>query len=113
MAYGVAPLVTRVSGAADLVEHERTGVVLAGSDVSAILSALEQADALDAEQWRAMSLAARDRIAAHYSIDLIAENYLQLYQRLRDRERTEAVAPIAMAAAPMIDRVARRDEGVR
>jgi glycosyltransferase involved in cell wall biosynthesis len=82
MAHGVAPIITAVSGAGDLVEDGRNGLLLSDNSPAAILKGLKRAEALDEKEWQVMSASARGRVADSCSIEAVCEAYLRLCGRL-------------------------------
>lgn len=89
MAAGVVPVVRRIpSGIPELVDHERTGLLVSEDPAEAAGALQRLAD--DPELWRRCSTAARDLVAQHYSAD---SSYLQWRQLLGDLDRRFSEAP--------------------
>ncbi len=80
MAAGVVPVVRRIpSGIPELVDHERTGLLVSEDPAEAAGALQRLAD--DPDLWRRCSTAARDLVAQHYSAD---SSYRQWRQLLGD-----------------------------
>lgn len=77
MSAGLVPVVTDVGDARRIVGE--TGFVVAPADPLAFASALNEAAALPAEERRRRGLAARDRIAAKFSLEHAADAFARLY----------------------------------
>ncbi len=84
MACGVACVVTDVGDAAEIVGS--SGLVVSPQNPSALAQAVLQMLSLSSESRKLLGLQARRRIQEHYSIDVIAESYKQLYARSLRRE---------------------------
>lgn len=82
MSSGVMPVVSRVSGADDLVEEGVSGLLFPPGDENALGTRLEKSLAMSAEHRRATGEAARDSVRARFSLDLVAERHLSLYRSL-------------------------------
>lgn len=82
MACGAAPVVTRVSGAADVVRDGETGLLVPPDDPHAARQALERL-ASDPDLRRRLGTAAAATIAESYSLDTTVDRLLDLYRRLR------------------------------
>ncbi len=81
MAQGVPPIVTNVGGLPELVEHNRSGLVVPPRDAPALRDAL--LDLLhNPDRRRAMGQAARDRITGPFHIRHTAEKTIALYHSL-------------------------------
>jgi glycosyltransferase involved in cell wall biosynthesis len=80
MSYGVMPLVSRVSGVAELVEEGVTGLVFAPRDETALASRLEESLAMTSEHRRATGEAAQAAVR-RFSFDRIAGQHLELYRK--------------------------------
>lgn len=77
MSAGLVPVVTDVGDARRIVGE--TGFVVAPSDPAAFAAALRQVACLPAEQRCQRGLAARNRIAANFTLERAADVYVQLY----------------------------------
>lgn len=71
-------------GTAEVIDHDRTGIVLESEDVEAFAAAATGLLA-DPERARRMGRAARRRIEAQFSIERYVDRYDRLYRMLRDR----------------------------
>jgi len=81
MYFGCPSVSTRVGGIPEVIEHERSGVLVPPGDAGALARAL---DALmhDTPRRRALGRAARARALAHFSAEVIVPRYEALYRRL-------------------------------
>lgn len=82
MSYGVMPIVSRVSGADDLVEEGATGLLFAPGDEAALTTRLEESLTMTGERRRATGEAARAATRARFSIEEVAERHLMLYRKV-------------------------------
>ncbi len=73
-ARGIASVVTNVGGCAEVVAHGVTGLVVPKGDAEALAAALERLCG-DAELRRSMGNAARQRVAAEYSVEAMVDGY--------------------------------------
>ena len=88
MAAGVVPVVRRIpSGIPELVDHERTGLLVSEDPAEAARALRRLAD--DPDLWRHCSTAARDLVAQHYSAEGSYRQWLQLLKVL-DRQFNNA-----------------------
>lgn len=88
MAAGVVPVVRHIpSGIPELVDHERTGLLVSEDPAEAALALLRLAD--DPDLWQRCSTAARDLVAGHYSADKSYRQWRQLLEGL-DRQFRDA-----------------------
>jgi glycosyltransferase involved in cell wall biosynthesis len=83
MSHAVVPVVSRVSGVADVVQEGVTGLVFPPGDESALRARLEESLAMTTEHRRATGEAAQTAVY-RFSIDRVAEVYLSLYRRLME-----------------------------
>ncbi len=86
MATGLPPVVTRIGGNTDLVESERTGLVVAPDSVPALAEALRRL-LRDRSLRQRLGQAARQHIVAHYSLASVVDRYELLYTRLIEQSR--------------------------
>ena len=93
MATGLPVVATRVGGNPELVAEGVTGTLVPTSDPTAMADALMRyAD--DEESRRAHGLAGRTRVLERFSIDVMTERYLDLYDHLTGaRRRAEPARP--------------------
>ena len=88
MAAGVVPVVRRIpSGIPELVDHERTGLLVSEDPGEAARAMLRLAD--DPDLWQRCSKAARGLVAQHYSADGSYKQWRQLLEEL-DRQLVDA-----------------------
>jgi len=81
MAAGLAPIVTRVAAIPDVVTEGVHGLFVPGRDPQAIAQALA-ALAVDRARLVRMAAACRERVAASYSIERLADDFTMLYHKL-------------------------------
>ena len=81
MARGLPIVATRVGGNPDLVVEGETGHLVPPADVPAFVRRVVEL-ARDAGRRQAMGAAARERIAQHFSIDVVADRYRKVYATL-------------------------------
>ncbi len=81
MAHGTVPIITPVSGAADLVDSGRSGYIVADNQPDTLEAAIETAIGLGADDWARFSTAAREKILQNFGIDKIAADYLDCYRQ--------------------------------
>jgi glycosyltransferase involved in cell wall biosynthesis len=86
MSRGVMPVVSRVSGAADLVEDGVSGLLFPAGDEAALASRLERSLAMTSERRRATGEAAREAVRARFSLEKVVERHLTLYRNLIEAE---------------------------
>jgi glycosyltransferase involved in cell wall biosynthesis len=80
MASGVACVATRVGGTPEVLEDGRHGRLVASDDPEALAGGL--LEALQSPVAEAWGEAARERVAAHFSLDAVAERTLALYEQV-------------------------------
>jgi glycosyltransferase involved in cell wall biosynthesis len=81
MSHAVMPVVSRVSGVADVVEEGVAGLVFLPGDESALARRLEESLAMTREHRRATGEAARAAVR-RFSLDRVVVLHLSLYRRL-------------------------------
>lgn len=80
MAMGCPIVATHVGGNVELIEHERTGLLVPPADSAALAAALEK---LRCDPARARQLGAAARAAIlDYSVENMAQRFMQLYERV-------------------------------
>ena len=89
MSSGVMPVVSRVSGADDLVEEGVSGLLFPPGDENALGTRLEKSLAMTVEERRATGEAAQEAIRARFSLETVAERHLALYCDLIETEPCE------------------------
>ena len=82
MSSGVMPVVSRVSGADDLVEEGVSGFLFTPGDEMALARRLEKSLAMTAECRRAMGEEARKAVRDRFCIDRVAKHHLSLCRSL-------------------------------
>lgn len=82
MARGVVPIVSDVDGSDLIVEDGENGIVVEHGP-EALHAAMERAQAMEPERWKARSRAARATVADRYSLDSWGEQLLREYAELR------------------------------
>jgi len=81
MCFGCPSVSTRVGGIPEVVEHDRSGLLVPPGDAGALAGALE-ALIHDAPRRHALGRAAKDRARARFSAEVIVPRYEALYRRL-------------------------------
>jgi len=84
MSHGVMPVVSRVSGAEDLVEEGVSGFLLPPGDEATLAARLAEALSMTSERRHATGEAARAAIRARFSLEKIVERHLALYRKLTE-----------------------------
>jgi glycosyltransferase involved in cell wall biosynthesis len=82
MSFGVMPLVSRVSGASEIVEDYRSGVLFAPGDLDAFASKLEEVVAMSPETRQALAAIGRTTVSERFGIDSVARRHVALYRDL-------------------------------
>lgn len=82
MSRGVMPVVSRVSGADDLVEEGVSGFLFPPGDETALANRLEESLAMTTERRRATGEVARAAIRARFTLEKVVEGHLTLYREL-------------------------------
>ena len=90
MSAGCIPIVYGASGAADIIENGRTGLLVGESDAESFAAAFEQAASLPGEARRAMSRAGYDATVQSTGVDIIASKSLQVLDLVTERRRSAA-----------------------
>jgi glycosyltransferase involved in cell wall biosynthesis len=81
MACGLCPIVSRVPGNLDVVQHEVTGLTITLNDDAALAAALLRS--LDDAALRTrLAEAARRHVVSHHALDHVARQYLELFDEL-------------------------------
>jgi sugar transferase (PEP-CTERM/EpsH1 system associated) len=81
MASGVPSVATRVGGNPELIEHERTGLLVPSNDGAALHAALKRY-LNDPVMRRTHGARARERAVAHFSLDRMVSAYDDLYSTM-------------------------------
>ncbi len=87
MSHAVPPLVSRVSGVADIVEDGVSGLLFAPGDQRAYAASLREAVAMPAERREAMGRAAAEAVRTRFGMDRIADGHIALYSELVETKR--------------------------
>ena len=85
MSFGLLPLVSLVSGVADIVDDGRSGLLFSPGDLDGFVAKLAEALALPTEARHEMGRAARATMAERFGIDRVAAQHVLLYRRLLGR----------------------------
>ena len=86
MSHAVMPVVSRVSGVAELVEDGVTGLVFAPRDETGLVRRLEESLAMTTERRCATGEAAQAAVR-RFSFDRVAEQHLTLYRKVIEAGR--------------------------
>jgi len=78
MACAVPPVASRVTGNRDAIEHERSGLLVGAGDVAGFARALSRLLA-DGELRARLAVAARERVAARFTLDRFLRQMTHLY----------------------------------
>jgi N-acetyl-alpha-D-glucosaminyl L-malate synthase BshA len=81
MCFGCPSVSTRVGGIPEVVEQDRSGVLVPAGDIAALAGAVEELIG-DAPRRIALGRAARERARALFSAEVIVPRYEALYRRL-------------------------------
>ena len=106
MAEGVAVIASAVGEVADAVQHGETGLLVPAADPLSLADAMH-ALATDAERRHRLGRAGRQRAAARFDIDRVAERLAALFATVAERRRGRRPASGAVGVSP-----ARHDAGV-
>ena len=82
LAAGRPVVATRVGGVSELVEAGKSGFLVPPGDPAALSQAMRQLMRLPAEHRHQMGLTGRNHIAAHYSLEAMADRWIALYNAL-------------------------------
>lgn len=85
MSHGTIPLVTRVGGVADAVDDGISGMLAMPGDLPDYARILRGAVELTAHDRNEMSRQACEAVKARFSMDVVAQRHLQLYESLLGR----------------------------
>lgn len=80
MACGVPCIATDIGDCRDIIDN--TGRLVRPGDDAGLMQAIGELISLTAKQRRELGYAARQRIEAYYSLDMISNKYADLYQQL-------------------------------
>lgn len=90
MSAGCIPIVYGASGAADIVENGRTGLLVGESDAENFAAAFERAVTMSQQERRRISQAAYDATVQRTGVDIIAAKSLQVLDLVSERRRNSA-----------------------
>jgi glycosyltransferase involved in cell wall biosynthesis len=79
MSSGLAPIVTAVGGAPEVITHQQDGLLIAPDDLEQLETALQQLIESDAMTTQ-LGRAARDRVVARFSVDQSVDALADLYR---------------------------------
>jgi glycosyltransferase involved in cell wall biosynthesis len=82
MSHGVVPVVSRVSGVADVVEEDVSGLLFPPGDEAEFAARLGEALSMTADCRRVMGEAACAAMRARFSLETVVERHLTLYRNL-------------------------------
>ncbi|MET0790590.1 MAG: glycosyltransferase, partial [Polyangiaceae bacterium] len=82
MAAQLPMVLTSVGGIPEIVDHDRTGVLVPSGDEHALATALERVFAMSTEARAAMGLAARRRVEERYRVEHMVAATQNLYDRI-------------------------------
>jgi len=82
MSFGVVPLVSRVSGVAEIVEDGRSGLLFPPGDLEGFIARLEDTISLSPEALEAYASAALKVVTDRFGIDQVAAQHVTLYREL-------------------------------
>jgi len=82
LACGLPAVATRVGAAPEVLEHERSGILIEPKDPPALERGIEWL-LNHRERWPAMAAAARQTVLQNYSLDAVCNAYVRLFQDLR------------------------------
>jgi len=101
MAAGLPVIASRTDGLVDLIEHERTGLLVAPDDPAALAAAIVSL-LDDPDRARRLSQAAQARAAHAFCRRTMIAAYADLYRRLlcRPRSHSACCPPLAVDNAP-------------
>ncbi|MCW6513241.1 glycosyltransferase family 4 protein [Hyphomicrobiales bacterium BP6-180914] len=80
MAYGRPPLVSAIGGLCEVVEHERTGWLVAPDNVEALAERLSLI-VTDPESWRGYAVAARARYESLFTVRLVSDAFASVVEQ--------------------------------
>lgn len=91
MAVGLAPIATRVGGNPEVIQHERSGLLVDANDVEGIAGYIR--DLAANEGWRReLGRNARQRIVSRFSMDRMVRQYEEMYWQLTAPKRLRSAA---------------------
>jgi glycosyltransferase involved in cell wall biosynthesis len=85
MAMEMPVIASRVSGTVEVLDHEKNGLLIPPGSPEALANAMELV-MVKPETASAWGRQARLKVQAHYSLDAVARQYADLYERLMDKK---------------------------
>jgi glycosyltransferase involved in cell wall biosynthesis len=82
MAYGVVPVVSRVSGSVDQIVDGETGFFLRGTDHETLSREIVRLSQVEPDVWARMSGAAMSLARERFDIERVADRYVEIYENL-------------------------------
>jgi glycosyltransferase involved in cell wall biosynthesis len=89
LACGLPVIATKGSSLTEVVDDGLTGVLCAQDEVSVFVQAVREL-AASPDQLAAMSVAARQASRGRFDIDIMADNYVDVYRRVSAKSRWPA-----------------------
>lgn len=90
MACGCPVIASRAASLPEIVENEATGFLVAPNDPAAIGTAITTLSR-NRERWREMAVAARHRVEARFTWEMVAARALAAYREWNERESAQPV----------------------
>jgi glycosyltransferase involved in cell wall biosynthesis len=90
LATGTPVVATQVGGVAEVVEVGKSGFLAPPRDPAALSQAMRQLMDLSTEQRRQMGVTGQAHVAAHYSLQAMAQRWLALYEELMTQKGLSA-----------------------
>jgi L-malate glycosyltransferase len=90
MAAGVAVIAANVGGNPELVEHEHTGMLFPAGDEDQFAAVLERL-ATQPDLRKRLGTAARERTRSRFSIDIVRQQFQDLYQQMLSQKLRSSV----------------------
>ncbi|MEY4684125.1 MAG: hypothetical protein RLZ25_584 [Pseudomonadota bacterium] len=87
MSSGLAPIVTAVGGAPEVITHRQDGLLIAPDDLEELETALQMLIKSN-DMTSELGKAARERVLAHFSVDQSVEALAHLYEMLSNPHRS-------------------------
>lgn len=84
---GLPIVATDVGGTREIVEHERTGLLVQPSDEEALTHAMQRMREMPQPERRTMGARGRQRTSKLYSLDVVVDQWEALYEELLQRRR--------------------------
>lgn len=108
MATGLPVVATRVGGNPDVVDDEKTGILVSPSNADALAGAIAEY-LLDREKLRSHGRAARQRVEAFFSMEAMLNSYLMIYDEvIKRRNALESQISSPRKSASLHDEVQQK-----